>query len=59
MAIPTWVKQITLWTGVGIGAVLIVLATFVFRSGLLNTLLWIVGLAAAAVGVVNYLSYGK
>lgn len=59
MQIPTWIQSIGLWLGVAIAAVLIGLAVFVFRRGLLNTVLWLVGLAAAAIGVINRISYGK
>ena len=57
MALMQYVKGLTLWHAVVIAAVAILAGMFVFRSGLLNTLAWVVAIAALAVGAVNKLSY--
>ena len=54
----SFIKSITLLHGVIAAVVAIVLAMVVFRGGLLNLLLWIVGLGALVVGVINQISYG-
>lgn len=54
-----WVKGLTLIHAVIVAVVALVLASVVFRSGLINMVLWIVAVGAAIIGVINYLSYGR
>ena len=50
-------KSLSLVHAAIIAVITIGLALFFVQRGLINTILWVVGLAALAVGVVNKASY--
>ena len=53
-----FIRSITLWHGIIAAVIAIALAMFVIRGGILNSILWLVGIAAVVIGVINQISYG-
>ena len=56
--VPSFIKGLTLIHALVIAVVAFVVAQLFVRTGILNTILWIVAVGALIVGVVNTLSYG-
>lgn len=52
------IKGLTITQAALVAGVALVLALFVIRGGLVNSFLWLVGLAALAIGAINKASYG-
>lgn len=51
------VKSLSLVQAVIVAAVAIALGMFIFRTGILNTVSWLVAIGAVAIGAVNKISY--
>jgi len=52
------VKSLTLWQGAAIAFVALALALFLIQRGVVNTILWLIGIGALGIAVVNKASYG-